>query len=74
MNKFTIPIDIFDAKVMFRINITSDDKQEWLEDDMYGITLKHTNWDSEIYLWDSENLKAVVHEINHAVFHILECR
>jgi len=74
MNRFIIPIGVYEARVRFFINVKPDDNQEWLDDDMHWVTVKHPWGNSDIYLWESENLKAVVHEINHAVFHLLESR
>lgn len=70
MNKFKIYIPIFDTKINFDIN-TKDDED--LLDNKW-VTIQHISWDNHIKLQDSNDLDAVVHEIYHAVQHILKSR
>lgn len=74
MKTFNIPIEVFDANIKFHVDFTPEQAHKDIQDDEAWCCFKNWDWNCDIWIWDSKDIRSLVHECNHAVNHILEIR
>jgi hypothetical protein len=74
MFTFKVPVWIFDTYIKFILEPNPEKVEDIFPEDLWGMTQKYPDWHCEIYMWDKEDLRTMVHELSHAVHWILEKR
>lgn len=74
MQTIKIQVWMFDTYVKFILEPNPDKVEDFFTEDTRWITQKYPDWHCDIYMWDKEDLRTMVHELSHAVHWILEKR